>query len=310
MFWYHYDGLGSTAGLTKQNGQSTHNYRYEPYGQIEMPPGNFTDPHNHYTFTGQELDENMGLYEFFARAYDYETGTWVQQDIYRGRMDEPGTLHRYGYVEGNPTTYFDLYGLSTEGCGVVMSCEPTPPTPKPIPAPHPTPTPTSSNDDIPSIPGNENGYEGPRPSYLDGASAVVDFVKETQYRSVSEYTRYGGAQKVSEYLARKPGSWLPKGSGVITKTVSSSLVVAGVVYETGKQVVEDWPRQDKTATQKVERALLTTAVFSTIALAAIGTAAVIAAAPALAIVAVLAVGAGLGHAWQQNKEKVFGWFGF
>lgn len=110
MYWYHYDGLGSVSGLTKQHGQSSHNYRYEPYGQIEMPPGNFTDPHNHYTFTGQEWDENMGLYEFYARKYDPVVGMWLSQDSYRGETKVPSTLHRYQYVLDNPVNYVDPYG--------------------------------------------------------------------------------------------------------------------------------------------------------------------------------------------------------
>lgn len=110
MYWYHYDGLGSVTGLTKQHGQSHHNYRYEPYGQIEMPPGNFTDPHNHYTFTGQEWDENMGLYEFYARDYDPVAGVWLTQDIYRGSKQIPLSLHRYQYVHNNPVNLIDQYG--------------------------------------------------------------------------------------------------------------------------------------------------------------------------------------------------------
>jgi RHS repeat-associated protein len=113
-FWYHYDGLGSVAGLTKQDGQSSHNYRYEPYGQIELPNGNFTDPHNHYTFTGQEGDEHTGLYDFFARQYDPDAGVWVTQDAYRGQIVEPRSLHRYQYVYNNPLTLLDHYGFSTD----------------------------------------------------------------------------------------------------------------------------------------------------------------------------------------------------
>ncbi len=113
MLWYHYDGLGSVAGLTKHRGQSSHNYRYEPYGQIEMPPGNFTDPHNSFTFTGQELDEETGLYHFFARDYDYDTGTWLQQDVYRGNLRSPASLHRLAYVEANPPNAVDQYGWKT-----------------------------------------------------------------------------------------------------------------------------------------------------------------------------------------------------
>lgn len=159
IYWFHYDGLGSTSGLTKQNGQSSHNYRYEPYGQIELPPGNFTDPHNHYTFTGQELDENMGLYEFYARAYDYDTGTWVQPDAYRGDVNEPATLHRYGYVLNNPVNLVDPLGFSardTNSAGFTPSSPqspidiptispPDPSTPSPAqPCPSPTCSPPPS----------------------------------------------------------------------------------------------------------------------------------------------------------------------
>lgn len=114
MFWFHYNGLGSVSGLTKQEGQSHHNYRYEPYGQIEMPPGNFTDPHNHYTFTGKEWDEHTELYYFGARHYDPIVGVWLTQDVYRGTVERPSNLHRYAYVEGNPINYIDPRGYSGE----------------------------------------------------------------------------------------------------------------------------------------------------------------------------------------------------
>ncbi|RRR75351.1 MAG: hypothetical protein EI684_04860 [Candidatus Viridilinea halotolerans] len=110
IFWYHYDGLGSVAGLTKHQGQSSHNYRYEAYGKIELPKGNFSDPHNHYSFTGQEWNEHTGLYEFYARHYDPDTGTWMSQDSYRGQIISPKTLHRYGYVGGDPVNTIDYYG--------------------------------------------------------------------------------------------------------------------------------------------------------------------------------------------------------
>ncbi|MBX3057673.1 MAG: RHS repeat-associated core domain-containing protein, partial [Anaerolineae bacterium] len=112
MVWYHYDGLGSTSGLTKQNGNSHHNYRYEAYGEIEHAPGNHTDPHNHYTFTGQEWNENMGLYEFYARKYDPVTAVWLSQDTYRGQISYVNTIHRYSYVENNPITYRDFFGFA------------------------------------------------------------------------------------------------------------------------------------------------------------------------------------------------------
>ena len=109
---YHYDGLGSISALTKAQGQSVHTYRYDPYGLILPENGNWTDPHNGFTFMGQEMDEETGLLHFYARDYDPLRGTWMQQDPYRGRLPEPVTLHRYGYVGGNPVNYIDRFGYA------------------------------------------------------------------------------------------------------------------------------------------------------------------------------------------------------
>ncbi len=112
-FWYAYDGLGNVTGLTKQAGQSTHNYRYDSFGVIDPGQGNFTDPHNHYTFGGQSWDDNMGMYEFYARAYDPSTGRWQQQDPYQGQISDPLSLQRYVYVEQNASNNTDWMGFTT-----------------------------------------------------------------------------------------------------------------------------------------------------------------------------------------------------
>jgi len=116
-YYYHYDGLGSVSAITKHHGQSAHNYTYWDYGMAldkndrAADSSNFTAPHNHYTYTGQEWDEYTRLYHFYAREYDPMTGTWLQQDPYRGRLTQPTTLQRYGYVGGNPVNYVDAYGF-------------------------------------------------------------------------------------------------------------------------------------------------------------------------------------------------------
>ncbi|MBX2999640.1 MAG: RHS repeat protein [Caldilineaceae bacterium] len=109
-YWFAHDGLGSVTGVTKQQGQSVHNYRYDVYGEVIPVSGNWTDPHNHYTYTGQEWDNETGLLHFYARDYDPRAGVWMQQDPYRGQSVDPLTLHRYGYVAGNPVNYVDAYG--------------------------------------------------------------------------------------------------------------------------------------------------------------------------------------------------------
>ena len=119
MYWYHYNFKGDVTGLSKHQGQSEHNYRYDPYGGVIADTGNFTEPHNHYTLTGKQFDEMegkefeevTGLVYFGARYYEPTTGAWINQDSYRGTLDNPASLHRFGYVEGNPVTYWDWYGF-------------------------------------------------------------------------------------------------------------------------------------------------------------------------------------------------------
>ncbi|MCI5149584.1 MAG: hypothetical protein D3916_09395, partial [Candidatus Electrothrix sp. MAN1_4] len=114
MYWYHYNNKGDVAGLTKHNGNSHHTYRYDPYGAVLPENGNFTDPHNHYTLTGKEFDENTGLVWFGARHYEPETGVWMGQDTYRGVLSDPASLHRFMYVGDNPVSYWDWYGYVFE----------------------------------------------------------------------------------------------------------------------------------------------------------------------------------------------------
>jgi RHS repeat-associated protein len=113
-YWYHYNHKHDVVGLTKHNGNSTHNYRYDPYGDVLPDNGNFTDPHNHYTLTGKEFDENTGLVYFGARHYDPEVGVWVSQDSYRGRLVFPESIHRYVYVYNNSINFFDLFGFTAQ----------------------------------------------------------------------------------------------------------------------------------------------------------------------------------------------------
>lgn len=111
MYWYHYNNKSDVVGLTKQNGNSHHNYRYDPYGAVLPENGNFTDPHNHYTLTGKEYDENTGLVWFGARHYDPETGVWIGMDLYRGETHNPMSLQRYNFVGTNPVSFLDWYGF-------------------------------------------------------------------------------------------------------------------------------------------------------------------------------------------------------
>ena len=124
-YYFHHDGLGSVSALTKHNGQSAHTYRYWDYGMAldkndrAADSSNFTDPHNHYTFTGQEWEEYTWLYHFYAREYDPLVGVWLQQDRVRGMLMWPPSFHKYAYVSNAPLNRIDQLGFYGEDvhCG-------------------------------------------------------------------------------------------------------------------------------------------------------------------------------------------------
>ena len=105
--WTHTDGLGSLVDLTDASGDPLLPTYYDEYGQLLTAFKGLT----RYSYTGQEYDAETGLYHFYARYYDPGMGVWLTQDPYRGSLTEPGMLHRYGYVGGNPVKFLDPYGL-------------------------------------------------------------------------------------------------------------------------------------------------------------------------------------------------------
>lgn len=105
-YWFQADGLDSVVALTDEGGKLVAPLLYNEYGRHLAGESTL----QLFTFTAQDHDPETGLLHFHARYYDPATGTWLTQDPYRGRIDTPMTLHRYGYVGGNPVTRVDEYG--------------------------------------------------------------------------------------------------------------------------------------------------------------------------------------------------------
>jgi RHS repeat-associated protein len=63
-----------------------------------------------YAFTGREWDAETGLYYYRARYYDPKIGRFLSEDPI-GFM---GGANFYAYVEGNPLTLVDPFGLSSD----------------------------------------------------------------------------------------------------------------------------------------------------------------------------------------------------
>jgi RHS repeat-associated protein len=80
-------------------------YAYDPYGRRTKIVG---DLEAGFGFTGHYFHPATGLHLALFRAYDSESGRWLNRDP----IEEFGGLNLYGFVVNNPLNWVDPYGLS------------------------------------------------------------------------------------------------------------------------------------------------------------------------------------------------------
>ena len=106
VYYYLYDGIGSTRALADGGGSVAARYDYDAFGNPTQPVSAL----NRHTFNGQQYDAD-GLYYLRARYYDPMAGRFLSQDPFQGDITRPASLHRYAYVSNDPVNRFDPGGL-------------------------------------------------------------------------------------------------------------------------------------------------------------------------------------------------------
>ena len=103
--YFHKDHLGSTGVTTDKDGNETNEAEYLPYG-YQDDASSSTD----YLFTDQELDSEVGLYNYKARMYDPMIGRFTTADSIVPDLYNSQSLNRYSYCLNNPIKYKDPSG--------------------------------------------------------------------------------------------------------------------------------------------------------------------------------------------------------
>ncbi|ANY67516.1 hypothetical protein BBD42_14315 [Paenibacillus sp. BIHB 4019] len=113
---YHYDLRGSTTLLTDEKGRVTDRYTYGLYGERESHEGTTRQPFCYNGRDGVMTDPN-GLYYMRARYYHTGIKRFLNRDVLRGSIVEGQTFNRFGYVNGDPVSFIDPFGLEAlSGC--------------------------------------------------------------------------------------------------------------------------------------------------------------------------------------------------
>lgn len=102
-YYFTKDHLGSTREMTDAAGTVKARYDYSPYGKRTRIAGTMDAD---FGFTGHYFHAPTGLYLALYRAYDVNSGRWLNRDP----IEEQGGLNLYVYVENNPISRIDFRG--------------------------------------------------------------------------------------------------------------------------------------------------------------------------------------------------------
>ena len=113
---YHFDMRGSTVAITDMCGNVIDTFKYDTYGKVTEHIGNSFVIFGYNGRDGVVTDKN-GLIYMRARYYSPEMKRFVNADILHGTISDSTSLNRYSYVNGNPVSFVDPFGLSAENRG-------------------------------------------------------------------------------------------------------------------------------------------------------------------------------------------------
>jgi RHS repeat-associated protein len=107
VYYYHYDGIGTTIAMTDSSGNIVNKYAYDEFGNLLNSVEAISNP---FLYVGQYgvMDDDNGLLYMRARYYDPEVGRFISKDP----IGYEGGLNLYGYGSNNPENLVDPTGLS------------------------------------------------------------------------------------------------------------------------------------------------------------------------------------------------------
>jgi RHS repeat-associated protein len=107
--YYHADGGGNITAVADNHATTaalSASYRYDPFGRTLSQSGTMAAA-NVYRFSSKEIHDQSGMYGYGFRFYDPTLQRWLNRDP----IFEAGGINLYGFVENNPVSSMDPFGL-------------------------------------------------------------------------------------------------------------------------------------------------------------------------------------------------------
>ncbi len=108
--FYHYDYRGSVVAVTDINGNVTDTLKYDVYGEVTERTGESALIFGYNGQYGVLTDPN-GLLYMRTRFYSPELRRFMNADVIDGSITDSTTLNLFTYVNGNPISFVDPFGL-------------------------------------------------------------------------------------------------------------------------------------------------------------------------------------------------------
>ena len=105
--YYHGDALGSVRALSDDAGRVVATYAYDAFGALRLQTDGGGNP---FTFTGEQLDGEIGLVYLRTRYYDPTVGRFITRDGFPGHDLLTQSRNKYVYVQNNPVLHDDPDG--------------------------------------------------------------------------------------------------------------------------------------------------------------------------------------------------------
>ena len=103
-YYIHTDQVGRPQKMTDGSANLVWDAVYDPFGNVTSLSGTAT---NLLMFPGQLYDSETALAQNWNREYDSTLGRYIQSDP----IGLLGGINTYAYVNSNPLSYTDVYGL-------------------------------------------------------------------------------------------------------------------------------------------------------------------------------------------------------